>query len=511
MAVIGTLVAKLNMDSRGFTRGSQKAQGGMSKLASSANRLGVAAAATGAAMAAAAVYGMGRMVKESFKTIDVLAKTSDKLGITTEALVGLRSAAGLTGVSAGTMDTALQRMVRRLSEAEKGSGVAVGALDELGISISQISGATPDQQFSIISEAMSKVGKQSDRVRLAFSLFDTEGVALVNTLKMGSEALKENQERLERVGFAINRVDAAKIEAANDAFQRMNEAIVGAANKMAVALAPTVEKFFTSMARGWEDLTFLVENFALVSQISVLNFFKSVIDAAPQLEEIFEGLAIVSAGLWDGASSGFGKFGEYVSGGFQELGNIALAFADGVGAAWDAVANGKIGSALSSFNDAFTKTLAGQKDVAPKVSFEDVIKNPVKEATEAFRKATEETKMGFDQAGGLSQIIDNTLSDLENLAVNRMNMQFEKSDKIDSVIPPDGFKSESSGSKLGAKQRGSVEAFSAIIGARNAIDKMIAANTKEIASNSKQQLEALNDIRDQGGEMTPIANLGGYA
>ena len=211
MATIGTLVAKLNMDSRGFTRGASKSQGAMSKLGKAAGGLTKAVGAMGIAFGLAAVAGMGVMIKNSFQTIDLLAKTSAKLGIATEKLAGLRHAAELTGVATSTMDTALQRMVRRLSEAEGGTGVAVKAIEELGLSMEMLSQMTPDEQFSTIADAMNGMKSQSDKVRLAFSLFDTEGVNLVNTLAMGSEGLRETQQEAEKLGIAITRIDAAKI------------------------------------------------------------------------------------------------------------------------------------------------------------------------------------------------------------------------------------------------------------------------------------------------------------
>ena len=77
--------------------------------------------------------GFGALIKSSINAGDELAKTADKLGVTTQALAGLRHAAELTGVSTGTMDMAMQRFTRRAAEAAKGTGEAKGALQELGL------------------------------------------------------------------------------------------------------------------------------------------------------------------------------------------------------------------------------------------------------------------------------------------------------------------------------------------------------------------------------------------
>src|SRR5690606_15888857 len=160
-----------------------------------------AAALGGTALATATV-----MVKKQLELIDSTAKTADKLGIATEKLTAMRIQAELTGVSTNTLDMGLQRMVRRVAEAAQGTGEASGALKELGIDARELAKLSPDKQFGLIADAMVNVGSQSDKVRLAFKLFDSEGVALVNTLKGGSAAMQETVNFTEQSGLAITRV-----------------------------------------------------------------------------------------------------------------------------------------------------------------------------------------------------------------------------------------------------------------------------------------------------------------
>ena len=121
--------------------------------------------------------GFGALIQSSINAGDELAKTADKLGVTTEALAGLRHAAELTGVSTGTMDMAMQRFTRRAAEAAKGTGEAKGALRELGIDAESIVRLPLDEQMNVVADAMAGVESQSDKVRLAMKLFDSEGVA----------------------------------------------------------------------------------------------------------------------------------------------------------------------------------------------------------------------------------------------------------------------------------------------------------------------------------------------
>ena len=194
-----------------------------------------------AALAAAGLAAMTALTVSSFKSGDQLAKTADKIGVTTEALAGLRYAAELTGVSAGTMDMAMQRLTRRVSEAANGTGEAVGALQELGINAAELEQLPLDKQMNVIADSMAKVESQSDKVRLAMKLFDSEGVALVNTLAGGSEALAAMAEEANILGLAMSRADTAQIEAANDAITKAKGVFTGLGNQLAVAFAPIIE------------------------------------------------------------------------------------------------------------------------------------------------------------------------------------------------------------------------------------------------------------------------------
>jgi len=141
--------------------------------------------------AAGAVLGLSKLTSESMKSLDALGKTSDKLGIATEKLASLHVQAELAGVSSNTLDTALQRMTRRLSEAAKGGGPAADAIKELGLNSQKLARMKPDEALREIAAAMGNVKNQSDKVRLAFKLFDSEGVNLINMLKGGTAAFDD--------------------------------------------------------------------------------------------------------------------------------------------------------------------------------------------------------------------------------------------------------------------------------------------------------------------------------
>ena len=280
MAIISRLVAAFTADTKGFSKGTRRVRKEMGSLTSSIAR---------SVAAIAAPAGITLLVRNTINAVDSLAKVSDKLGIATENLAGLRYAAELTGNSTRNLDLGLQRMTRRVAEAAKGTGEAKMAIKELGLSAKDLVKLTPDEQFREIADAMQKIGNQSDRVRLGFKLFDSEGVGLVNTLRLGRAELERMQFEAERFGYAINRIDAKKIENTKDVFSRLKFALAGVGNVLTEFIAPVLDKiagfitghlpsintFITRLKGGLAELSgrlvALGENAKLVFEFALLQ------------------------------------------------------------------------------------------------------------------------------------------------------------------------------------------------------------------------------------------------
>ena len=82
---------------------------------------------------------------------------------------------------------AMQRFTRRAAEAAQGTGEAKGAIRELGLDAQKLQKLPLDDQMKVLADAFGNVQNESDKLRIAFKLFDSEGAALVNTLALGSD------------------------------------------------------------------------------------------------------------------------------------------------------------------------------------------------------------------------------------------------------------------------------------------------------------------------------------
>jgi len=235
----------------------------------------------------AGIAGMGLLIKSSLDATDSLGKTARKIGVTTEALASMRYAAKLTGVETATMDMALQRFTRRAAEAAMGTGEAKNALLELGIDAQKIIKLPLEEQMVELARAFETVGSDADKVRLAMKLFDSEGVALVNTLGVGADALIGMAEEAEQLGIALSASTVQGVEDANDAFTKLGTLFKGVRDQTVGALAPALEQlasFLTSRFKNAiEESGGTVEQFGRNMALNVLQAVESVVTAVAKM------------------------------------------------------------------------------------------------------------------------------------------------------------------------------------------------------------------------------------
>jgi uncharacterized protein YoxC len=203
---------------------------------------------------AAGLAGFAYLIKSSLNATDTLSKTANKIGTTTEALGGLRYAAEITGVATNTMDMALQRFTRRTAEAAKGMGEAKGAIKELGLNAQELNKMPLDQRMIALADAFGKVNNESDQLRLAFKLFDSEGAALVNTLALGSDGLKDLLGEAKLLGLTMSTTAAQGVEKANDSITKLLSLGKGLKDQFSAALAPAIDSAVTMLTKFFQAI-----------------------------------------------------------------------------------------------------------------------------------------------------------------------------------------------------------------------------------------------------------------
>jgi len=364
------------------------------------------------------VGGLGLVVKQSLSATDALAKTASKIGTTTEQLSRLQFAASISGISIEQTNMALQRLVRRTAEAAEGTGEAQGALRELGIDARAVSNIDLDVYMLELADAFKNVESESQRLRLAFKLFDSEGAAFVNVLNQGSGALDELFGEAQALGLVMRANVARSVENANDAFTKLGFLFRGLRDQIVGALAPALEAAVTSLTEFLKGLgdngievwarntsKLVLETFAGFVRgigktleglyrfangiITVINVIGSLSDSFVPLEEI-----------------GF-KLPEY----FGDAADQIQRFADNIG---------KLPDGLAETNEAGARTLSVFERIERAISavveqvdiwqsFSGVISGAMNQFTQAFTDGVTGAKNFADAVKDMARSVINSL------------------------------------------------------------------------------------------------------
>ena len=226
---ISTLAAKLVLDTGQWVAGFGKA-GKVAQTFASQTVTGVARQAGAMATAIVGSVASVHALSKSFSNIDRQAKLADRLGLTNEAVQKLSLAADLAGTDVETLAHHMLNMGKNI-----GSG-----------------GMSLDKRFFAVADSIAKMEDPARRAKEAMRVFGKGGFELINLLSQGGKGIRQSADAIERFGLGISRIDAAEVEAANDALTVMGTVLRGVSDRIAVELAPNITNFVNLWLEGME-------------------------------------------------------------------------------------------------------------------------------------------------------------------------------------------------------------------------------------------------------------------
>lgn len=199
----------------------------------------------------AAVFG-GRAAISSLDRVTAdlqrLQQVSRNLDFPVERLQQYFIAARQAGQDTGQFSTALQRFVKRASQAADGTGEAVDAFRELGLSARELESLnTADALEDVVAE-LDKISSD-DYVRLAQKIFDSEGVA---NIKNTTAAFREANGELEK--FVLTAEELQQAGYLRQAFDDASTAAGTLTGKLNALLGSAVQ-FIRDIGEADEDLS----------------------------------------------------------------------------------------------------------------------------------------------------------------------------------------------------------------------------------------------------------------
>lgn len=251
---------------------------------------------TGAIAGFVSVHG----ILEATDALDSLGDSATKIGIGTEALAGFRHAANLTGVSAESLDKALVKMQKNLSDAAAGGGKAAGALADLGLDAAALKSMGPEESFQAITQKIKEIPDAADQAAVSMEIFGKAGAELIPLIAESGE-LGERIKEASELGLGATQAQVAEVGRANDALDTMKSAFKGLFRTVAIALAPFVEDFAegvtnaikylqsfrNTLLRIFRQVQFVLENFGEYWELTWEAAFAKLVKWYNDVENVF--------------------------------------------------------------------------------------------------------------------------------------------------------------------------------------------------------------------------------
>jgi hypothetical protein len=186
---------------------------------------------------------------------DAAQKMAARTGMSVEAVTGLAFAAEQSGTDMATLEKGIRTMQRTLDDAATKGGEAADSLRRLGLDAAQLAGMSPEDQFTIMAQALSQIQDPGERAALAMKIFGRAGSALVPLLSGGAAGIAELRAEAERLGIVMDQDTADSAAALTDAMNAMSRAFRAIVVNVGGAVAP----IFTKVA---QVISMLAGNFS---------------------------------------------------------------------------------------------------------------------------------------------------------------------------------------------------------------------------------------------------------
>ncbi len=174
---------------------------------------------------------------------DQLNKASQRTGIAVEALSELKYAAEQSDLSFEELEGSIRKMEKAIFEAENGSKSAREALASIGLTVKQLRGLTPDQQFEKIADGLNRIKDPGAKAAVAMEVFGKSGTALLPLMADGAAGIRQLRQQAEQLGLVISKEDAEAATLFGDTLDDLWKQIKAMSFQVGAAVANALQPF----------------------------------------------------------------------------------------------------------------------------------------------------------------------------------------------------------------------------------------------------------------------------
>jgi hypothetical protein len=162
-------------------------------------------------------------------------------------------------------------MQRTVYDAGRGLSTAVDALADLGLSIGDLGGLAPEEQFKLLGDALNRIGDPTKKAALAMVVFGRSGTALLPMFSKGAAGINELQQKFRDLGITMSQEDIDAAVQLTDTMDSLVRVLKFAFFSIGGALVPVLEELAEKLIVVSKPVTqWIKDNKGLVVSIAKL-------------------------------------------------------------------------------------------------------------------------------------------------------------------------------------------------------------------------------------------------
>lgn len=242
--LVGSIMVDNTKANESLSKTDDKAKGIGQRLASgigTAAKWGagiVAAAGAGAA----ALYGVATKSAEASDHID---KMSQKIGISRTAYQELDFILSQNGMSVDQLQGGMKKLVNTMQSAQDGNKTAVATFAELGISVTDSSGALRNQEdvFYEVISVLQGMGNETERNALANDIFGKSASEMAPLLNAGAGSMEDLRQKAHDLGLVLSDETIDAGVAFTDTQDQVKRALASVTTQLGAEVMPIINDF----------------------------------------------------------------------------------------------------------------------------------------------------------------------------------------------------------------------------------------------------------------------------
>lgn len=231
----GKATIRGSLDDSAIERTLRKLQRKFAAFGAKLRSVGLRFSAVGAAITAPFIAA----VKVFTDTGDALNKMSARTGVAVESLSALKFAFEQSGSDGETLEKAIRGMQRSILNLDDGLSTSVDTFNRLGLSMSDLQGLNPEEQFKLIASRIAAIEDPTERAAIAMRIFGKAGSSLLPVLG-NVDALTAEARRL---GIVMSTEDAQAAADFADAMNRLKQQLMAVVRQVGAAVAGPLTGF----------------------------------------------------------------------------------------------------------------------------------------------------------------------------------------------------------------------------------------------------------------------------